>query len=220
MLEEEHGWLRRLGMSKLRHPATFWQRLDSLPTARGVDRTAAAAIVAAMPARNLSIRFARRVAGMGSLGRPRIVGIAHWQAGAGRARGQGARAVGLAVGGRARPTVGDPLPGDHRPRDSRPRPDGPRRRRLVGPSPRARTARASSSPICPSGHDEARLLHAMGFETANIHLGSPGAARRIGKQLAARKPRWLHDSAKIFSAEVVRDWRAWRSGPTRARAAR
>jgi hypothetical protein len=219
VLEEEHGWLRRLGMSKLRHPATFWQRLDSLPTARGVDRTAAAAIVAAMPAGNLSIRFARRVAGMGSLGRPRIVGIAHWQGGlVAREAKALAPSAWLWAAGNPRPSV-------------------IRYQEIIDrairvPDPTVHAAGGwlvrRLAPHCtrielgdlPDGHDEARLLHAMGFETANIHLGSPGAARRIGKQLAARKPRWLHDSSKIFSAEVVRDWRAWRSGPTRARDAR
>src|SRR5206468_4949515 len=81
VLEEEHGWLRRLATGELRHPPTFWAKMNALPTARDVDPTAAAAIRAAMPARGLRIRFARRVAGLGSLGRPRFVGIAEWPGG-------------------------------------------------------------------------------------------------------------------------------------------
>ena len=61
------------------------------------------------------------------------------------------------------------------------------------------------------GRDEARLLHAMGYETANVHIGTLGAVHKIRKELDARKARWLHDSAKTFSADVTRDWRAWRS---------
>src|SRR5207302_762382 len=75
VLEEQHGWLRRIAMTNLRDPPTFWQKLDALPTARGLDRAATAAVAAAMPAAGLEVRFGRRVAGMGSLGRPRIVGI-------------------------------------------------------------------------------------------------------------------------------------------------
>ena len=81
VLEEEHGWLRQMAMTELRDPVSFWQKLDALPPARAVAREASAAIEAAMPAAGLQLRWARRVAGMGSLGRPRVVGLADWQGG-------------------------------------------------------------------------------------------------------------------------------------------
>ncbi|HEY6475817.1 MAG TPA: DUF2252 family protein, partial [Polyangia bacterium] len=81
VLEETHGWLRGVATSELRHPTVFWAKLDGLRTAPSVDRGAAAAIDGAMPAGNLPIRYARRVAGLGSLGRPRFVGIADWRGG-------------------------------------------------------------------------------------------------------------------------------------------
>lgn len=210
VLEEQHGWLRRLGMSNLRHPTTFWQKLDGLPTARTVDRAAAAAIVGAMPARNLDIRFARRVAGMGSLGRPRIVGIAQWQGGlvAREAKALAPSAWLWAEGHDDASVIRYQEIID---------------RAIRVPDPTVRVVGSwlvrRLAPHCTrielgdliEGHDEARLLHAMGYETANVHLGTPGAARKIRKELDARKVRWLHDSAKTFSADVVRDWRAWRS---------
>jgi uncharacterized protein (DUF2252 family) len=210
VLEEEHGWLRRLGMSKLRHPTTFWQRLDALPTARTVDPAAAAAIVAAMPARDLDVRFARRVAGMGSLGRPRIVGIAHWQGGrVAREAKALAPSAWLWAAGEGRRTIircQEIIDRAIRVPDPTVRVVGTWLVRRLAPH----CTRIELADL-PDEHDEARLLHAMGYETANVHLGTPGAARRIRRELAARKPRWLHDSAKAFSAEVMRDWRAWRS---------
>jgi hypothetical protein len=211
VLEEEHTWLRPLAMSKLRHPTSFWQKLGGLPTARAVDPAAAAAIAQAMPAPNLAIRFARRVAGFGSLGRPRIVGIADWRGGmVAREAKALAPSAWLWAAGRDNESVIHyqeiidrairvPDPTVH----------------VVGTWLVRRLA-----PHCtrielgdlPDGHDEARLLHAMGFETANVHLGTPGAAHAIRKELKTRKARWLHDAAKTFSAAVTRDWRAWRSG--------
>ena len=49
----------------------------------------------------------------------------------------------------------------------------------------------------------------MGFETANVHLGTPRIRQTLRKQLAARRGHWLHEAAKLLSAEVVRDWRDW-----------
>ncbi|HVV50939.1 MAG TPA: DUF2252 family protein, partial [Polyangia bacterium] len=81
VLEETHGWLRRVATGELRHPTAFWAKMDALRPASAVDRGARAAITGAMPAGGLTIRFARRVAGLGSLGRPRFVGIADWLGG-------------------------------------------------------------------------------------------------------------------------------------------
>ncbi len=50
----------------------------------------------------------------------------------------------------------------------------------------------------------------MGFETANVHLGTPRIRETLRKQLAARRGHWLHEAAKLLSGEVVRDWRDWR----------
>ena len=44
--------------------------------------------------------------------------------------------------------------------------------------------------------DEARLLRAMGWETANIHLRTAGAGKAIRKDLKSRKPGWLRIAAK------------------------
>jgi hypothetical protein len=64
----------------------------------------------------------------------------------------------------------------------------------------------------PKVRDEAKLLFAMGFETANIHLGSKGAKKRIPAALDQLPPRWLHEAAQIMLAATLKDWKAWKKG--------
>ena len=47
----------------------------------------------------------------------------------------------------------------------------------------------------PKERDESRLLRAMGFETANVHLGTPRAAKLILRDLGKRPADWLHEAA-------------------------
>jgi hypothetical protein len=64
----------------------------------------------------------------------------------------------------------------------------------------------------PKQRDERRLLRAMGWETANVHLGGGAkSGRKIGKDLAARKPGWLHASATAMQKAVAADWKAYKS---------
>jgi hypothetical protein len=62
----------------------------------------------------------------------------------------------------------------------------------------------------PKVRDEKRLLHAMGFETANIHVGTAKARKRIGRDLAQRRAGWLPSAVRAMATAVQGDWRAWR----------
>jgi hypothetical protein len=57
--------------------------------------------------------------------------------------------------------------------------------------------------------DEARLLYSMGWETANVHFASPQAIAKVKRDLAARRGRWLHKSAKAMLAATMKDWEKW-----------
>ena len=63
----------------------------------------------------------------------------------------------------------------------------------------------------PKRRDEGRLLKAMGWETANIHLGTRGAARAIVIDLARRKQGWLRDAATRMARRLRADWKDWRA---------
>ncbi len=207
VLEEEHGWLRKIATAELRDPTMFWRKMGALRTVRAIDPVAARAITAAMPARALAIRFARRVAGLGSLGRPRFVGLALWGGGlvAREAKAMAPSAATWAAG-----AAGGALA----------------YKRIVAsavrvPDPSLRVADKwlvrRLAPHCtrieladlPSGSDEERLLHAMGFETANVHLGTSGARRAIARELRSRDRRWLGDAASALAREIEKDWNRW-----------
>jgi hypothetical protein len=57
--------------------------------------------------------------------------------------------------------------------------------------------------------DEARLLEAMGFETANIHLGTPERVRGILKDLERRPGKWLHELSRKMTRAIEADWDEW-----------
>jgi hypothetical protein len=67
----------------------------------------------------------------------------------------------------------------------------------------------------PEERDESRLLRAMGFETANVHLGTRRAAKRILQDLGKRSSDWLHEAATAMVKATTKDWREWRADSTR-----
>ncbi|HEY6182856.1 MAG TPA: DUF2252 family protein, partial [Terriglobales bacterium] len=62
----------------------------------------------------------------------------------------------------------------------------------------------------PRHRDELHLLQAMGWETANIHLGSRDAIKSVGKHLKSLKRDWLASAAKKMADTMKDDWRTWR----------
>ena len=58
--------------------------------------------------------------------------------------------------------------------------------------------------------DQDKLLHAMAWEAANVHLGSGRAAARIAADLNRRSGKWLRTAVKDMAAATVSDWKKWR----------
>jgi hypothetical protein len=57
----------------------YWKKFEGLaPAHASVFKPARRALALAMPAKSLDINYLRRTAGLGSLGRPRVVAIAKW----------------------------------------------------------------------------------------------------------------------------------------------
>jgi hypothetical protein len=61
----------------------------------------------------------------------------------------------------------------------------------------------------PSRHDAMHLLRAMGWETANVHMGTK-AARELQSDLQKRKLGWLQRGALAMVESVISDWERWR----------
>jgi hypothetical protein len=59
----------------------------------------------------------------------------------------------------------------------------------------------------PKERDEIRLLHAMGWETANVHLGSIKAVK-LAADLKKRPSNWLLKAAQAMEKRVLADFKA------------
>ena len=209
VLGEEHTWLRAIAESKLRDPVVFWQKMDKLATVRGaVPQSAREALEHLLPERGIQYRLARRVAGLGSLGRVRLVAIAEWKGGR---VAREAKAMAPSASHWADPSV---------PREIL---YGVILRRAVRcPDPfvqlRGHWIVRRLSPHCSrielaalgTAKGELRLLDAMGRETANVHAGTEEERRSILKDLRKRKGNWLAKAAQNMADKMERDWRVWR----------
>ena len=59
--------------------------------------------------------------------------------------------------------------------------------------------------------DTARMMHAMGWETANIHLGTRPKVKDVLADLKERKPDWLRKSAEQMVEVTLKDWEMWKN---------
>lgn len=61
----------------------------------------------------------------------------------------------------------------------------------------------------PKKRDEGKLLYAMGWETANVHLGDRQQIKAVQRDLAARTSTWLRKAAKAMTTRTLTDWKEW-----------
>lgn len=210
MLAEEHWWLRDIATNALRDPVKFWGNMEALPPVKGaVPQSVRIAFEHLMPESGLSYRLKRRVSGLGSPGRPRFIALADWQGGK---IAREAKALGLSAcvwagahDGPATIFYQSILDQAVRGQDPFVRVQGGWLIRRLSPY-RSRIELAT----LPKKRDEDRLLYAMGWETANVHLGTHKAIRAIQRDLAIRKPKWLHRAAKQMARATISDWTEWR----------
>ncbi len=210
ILAERNKWLRDVAYGSQRDPIAFWKKLDDVPTHRGqVPAEAARNLEEAMPEKGLGSRIIHRQAGLGSLGRRRYTVIADWR------------------GGRVARETKDLIPSafhweeegsekrsilyqdilDGAMRDSDPFLKQRGRwvvRRLAPDCSRVELAALQQA------RAEAKLLEAMGAETANLHLGDRAHIKPAAADLLSRPPKWLRKAASAMAKATVGDWQAWR----------
>jgi Uncharacterized protein conserved in bacteria (DUF2252) len=204
VLAERNHWLAQIAITQLHDPAEFWEQLNKL--SRTSDRRPQAVLRNALPASVTDIRIARRAAGVGSLGRPRFVGL-------GLVGGsEVAREAKALV-----PSAASWLNGtSERPVDKFTLIE--RAVRVPDPflSIHKQWVVRRLAPDCtkitidqlPRKRDHRKLLRAMGWETANIHLGS-AKRRTLEHDLKRRDKRWLEDAVEAMTDAVEKDWKAW-----------
>jgi uncharacterized protein (DUF2252 family) len=208
VLSEKHPFLRDTATSRLRDPKLFWDKFAALPTIRSVPAKVRLLLKRTMPESILQFRVAHRQAGLGSLGRERFTAIADWRG------GKIAREV--------KPLLPSACAWAANSRDKKiyysqivtsavraPDPflalnDGWVLRRL--------------SPFCsridlsqlPRTRDAEKLFHAMGWELANVHLGTRRAVPTVRRDLSKRRSNWLCHATQTMTDATLKDWKEWR----------
>ena len=211
VLAREHSWLRSMVTGVLRDPVQFWSKLDDLPDWKGrVPKSARKAMARLLPEPGLEYRIVHRIAGLGSLGRERYVAIANYRGGQ-VAREAKALAPSACVWASRQNTskricYQQILDRSIRAVDPFVRLKGRWIVRRLAPD----CSRVELSHM-PKERDENKLLHAMGFETANVHLGTARAAQAVRRDLAKRPRHWLHEASTKMVNATVKDWREWQA---------
>ena len=222
VLAEKHRWLRKVALNKLRDPIHFWRKIESCKEFRGkLPRAVHKLLEGSMPVKEPTLEMKTRVAGLGSLGHPRVLGLTAWH-GAHIVREAKALTRSAWIWARREADRGEAdggrIGGEQAPLEQQ----NLINRAIRIPDPHMHfvsdwVVRRLAPDCChielcslPAEHDEERLLYAMGWDTANLHLGTREKTAALKKDLAGRKGRWLHKAAKAMEEATKKDWKVWR----------
>lgn len=211
ILAEHHQWLRLLALSKLRDPVRFWAKMQRCPPYNAKPPAEVRKMIeAALPFAKGSYQLKKRIAGLGSLGHPRILALSSWQGAFIAREAKGIRPSACVWFKKSSSVdlycskliarairVRDPFVKFH---------ERWMVRRLAPDCSRIELA------SLPEQRDEARLLYSMGWETANMHFESPKAIAKVKRDLSKRRGRWLHKAAKAMCNATLDDWNQWQRG--------
>ncbi len=209
ILSEDHIELRAMAVHRLKDPGVFWRSLDrSAESREPVPSLVRKALRKQLPDKHLKFRVLHRIAGLGSLGRRRFTAVTQWNgANVAREAKELAPSAWRFSGARASDKIfyAQIL-----------------KRAVRCPDPflsvKGKWVFRRLAPDCsrielaslPVEHDAEVLLEAMGWETANIHLGSV-RAKSLLADLTKRKGKWLEAAAEAMANATRKDWKAWRT---------
>jgi hypothetical protein len=210
ILNRENDWLRKAYLQDKKSPDVFWRELDQLPDLEvEIPPNARAALELSFPARGLEFRLKHRQAGVGSLGRPRFTALATHK-GKPIARDTKPLLPSAAFWAKKKHKRAgiyyediltravrslDPIVKVHQ---------GWVVRRLA---PDCR--RVELDELGPE-RDEKRMMYAMGWETGNIHLGTPNAIPAVLQDLKDRKKDWLVKAPGKMAKATAKEWEKWK----------
>jgi uncharacterized protein DUF2252 len=208
LLDEGEAWLRPYAADTEKKAKKFWKEVAKYPKA-SPPRKVARALVASLPKDAKGIRLHSRVAGGGSLGRPRYVAVAFWRGGqilreakalvpsawtwANDRKSKASHFRALANGKYRAP---DPFLDVHGKFIFR---------RLAADSRKIELADIGGSQV------KVNILQAMGFDLASIHASGSVPVKALQADLAKRPRGWLNAAAEVAADKVKRDYREWRS---------
>ena len=208
VLDRDKLWLRDLVVIPERERAKFWKKMAAVQGKPAPERYLTA-IADAMPEPGLSIKTARRSAGIGSLGRPRWVGSADWRGAPivreakALVRSAWSRAHGLS---NRELRVGEIANGRYRPLDPWYRIKNNVVVRRLSPNNRKIEVEKGKSTLFTSD-----MLQTMGFDLANVHLGTAERRDAIKRDLENRKRGWLTANARKASDATTQEYKDWKA---------
>ena len=210
VIDEDRDWLRNAYVHSEHQAEKYWEKLNGCPPSqREIPSDVRLMLEASLPSFGLEYRLIHRIAGVGSLGRPRFTLVTEWQ---GEYVALEAKALipSAALWAKKKQKGADVLYEEVLARAVR-RPD-PVMKVYEGWVVRGLApdrCRIDLSELGPE-RDETRMMHAMGWDTANIHLGTRQMVKEILQDLKQRKSTWLQKSAKKMVAVTLQDWEMWR----------
>ncbi len=211
VIDEDRDWLRKAYVQSEHQAEKYWERLNQCPDATTEPPSAVRVMLeASLPSFGMDYRLIHRIAGVGSLGRPRFTLITKWQdeyvALEAKALLPSAALWAVKEQKGAEIQYEEVLARAVRRLD-------PMMKVYEGWVVRGLApdrCRIELSELGPE-RDESRMMRAMGWETANIHLGTRAVVKDVLEDLKNRKPTWLKKSAEKMARETLRDWETWRS---------
>jgi Uncharacterized protein conserved in bacteria (DUF2252) len=204
LLDEQETWMRPFVGCSDDDRRKFWTEVDDYPTA-SPPGAVADGLKKCVPEDGSLLRFASRVKGGGSLGRPRYIAIAAWR---------GGRVV-----REAKALVPSAWDWAHGATSMRSRFLDAARGRFRAPDPFLdvrggfvfRRIAADWRKVEFGDHVDAKfeidLLKAMGFDLGGIHAAEQGTA--VIRDFNSRPRDWLHKAAKAAAAAVEEDFHEW-----------
>jgi hypothetical protein len=209
VLEERHPALCQIAIDRLKNAQAFWKKLSGLPTYTGRQpKTALRLLMRLLPHGVESLRVVHRVAGLGSLGRQRLTAICQFEGGciAREVKQLAPPASQWATGSHPVPIrYGEILKCSIRCGDPFLRQQTNWIGRRISPT----NSRIEIIDL-PRQKDVELLLRAMGFETANIHLGS-ASRKKLKKAVDGIKLSELVNVSRALENAVLRDWKEWKA---------
>ncbi len=212
VIDDDRDWLRKAYVQSEHQAEKYWERLNGCTDATKEPPSSVRVMLeGSLPSFGMEYRLVHRIAGVGSLGRPRFTLITKWQdeyvaleakallpssALWAEKKQKGADVQYEEVLARAVRRL-DPMMKVY---------EGWVVRGLAPDR-----CRVELSELGPE-RDETRMMHAMGWEIANIHLGTRAIVKDILEDLKQRKTNWLKNSALKMVEATLKDWEMWRSG--------
>jgi len=206
LLDESDTWMLRHAVAARKISDKFWDSVAKYPKA-DPPRKLRRHLVESLPNDADNVAYFRRVAGSGSLGRPRYVAIADWRGGRVLreakalvpsawvwANGEDAASSHFLELATATYRAPDPfLEARH----------GFVIRRLAPDSRKIELGHKVGAVV------RTNLLWAMGYDLGSVHAAGAPGAKALLADLKQRPRGWLNAAAKTAAAAVRRDYREW-----------